>query len=209
MSEIVDASDQNRTPAFDTQSFAGLVTAAREGSLAAQGRLLEAFRHDLLAIAAANLDSDIRPKVSASDLVQETLLEAHQDFGDFRGATWHEARAWLKRILLHNLVNHFRHWSAQKRRAAREIALDESESQSPRPLVDREPTASDVASGREQRARLDEALQLLKDDYRQVLELRHREGLTFDEIGVRMNRTTDAVRMLWYRAFDELSRRLQ
>ena len=47
-------------------------------------------------------------------------------------------------------------------------------------------------------------LSALPDDYREVLRLRHQEGLDFAEIGARMGRSSGAVRMLWLRSVKQL-----
>ncbi|MBI3462735.1 MAG: sigma-70 family RNA polymerase sigma factor [Planctomycetes bacterium] len=203
-----DTLGPNHRNRHDSIEFRRLLVDARNGSLDAQGRLLEAFRRDLLHLAGTNLDSDICPKVAASDIVQDSLLEAHRDFGGFRGETRQEMRAWLKRILLNNLVNQARRWRSQKWQVGRELALEGDGAQAVKHLVDSGPSASAVARAREQQQLVEQAMASLKDDHRQVLELRHRDGLPFDEIGRRMDRTADSARMLWYRAFDQLSRNL-
>lgn len=189
--------------------FQALLIVARGGCLETQGRLLQQFRDYLLAVADANLDSDIRPKVAASDVVQESLLEAHRDFGRFRGRTPPELRAWLKRILLNNLLNHFRAWrETHKRRLSREVEFAGASRGSAGPVDPHGFTASEIVCRREEQQRLDEALSRLSEADRQVLRLRHAESLGFEEIGRRMSRSADAARMLWYRAFDRLSREL-
>ena len=61
---------------------------------------------------------------SASDLVQETFLEAQRDSGRFRGRSGPEVRGWLRQILLHN-VNVFanRYRATGKRDVGREVGL--------------------------------------------------------------------------------------
>src|SRR5262245_17814694 len=87
-----------------------LLREARAGSPRALGQLLEAFRPYLLTIAREEMDSVLLPKAGASDLVQETFLEAQRDLGVFRGQSEPELLAWLRQILLHNLANFGRHY---------------------------------------------------------------------------------------------------
>ena len=68
-------------------------TAARQRSEEAQGQVLELCRPYLLHIANQELASDLQPKIGASDLVQETFLDAHRDFGRFHGTAEAEWRA--------------------------------------------------------------------------------------------------------------------
>ena len=81
------------------------IPAARAGSKEAIGGALEACRGYLLGIAERELDADLRAKGGASDLVQDTFLEAQRDFAGFRGETQADLLAWLRRLLLNNLAN--------------------------------------------------------------------------------------------------------
>src|SRR3954451_18258751 len=98
---------------------------ARQGSGEALGQLLESFRAYLLLIAQRELDPDLRAKGGASDLVQETFLEAQRDFPNFRGDTEAELMGWLRQMLLNNLASFSRRFRATaKRRLACEISLE-------------------------------------------------------------------------------------
>src|SRR5262245_26207367 len=61
--------------------------AARAGSSEALGQVLEACRGYLLLIAGQELEPALRAKGGASDLVQQTFLEAQRDFAGFHGTT--------------------------------------------------------------------------------------------------------------------------
>ena len=60
------------------------------------------------------------------------------------------------------------------------------------------------ADRREQSALLAEALGRLDEDDREVLVLRHLEGLTFPEVARRLGRTEDSVKKRWPRALVRL-----
>lgn len=95
------------------------------------------------------------------------------------------------------------------RQLAREITFDRAGFGRSGPSGRTEPTPSEVASRGEQERRLTQILDGLPADYREVLILRHREQWSFPQIARRMGRTTDAVRMLWCRAFHRLSAELE
>src|SRR5258708_21186979 len=95
--------------------------AARSGSADALGKALEACRGYLLMIAQGELDPHLQPKGGASDLVQETLVDAVRDFARFRGTREEELRAWLRQLLLNNLVDFTRQYHET---ATREIARE-------------------------------------------------------------------------------------
>ncbi|HEV2950282.1 MAG TPA: sigma factor [Gemmataceae bacterium] len=60
---------------------------------------LDRFRHYLLLLAQLHLGNPARAKLDASDVVQETLLEAHRKRGQFRGRNEAELAAWLRQML--------------------------------------------------------------------------------------------------------------
>src|SRR5262245_16707251 len=141
------------------------ISAARQGSAEAIGRLLEACRQYLLLVANHQLDPQLRGKVGASDVVQETFLEAQRDFGCFQGQTEEELRGWLRRILLHNLANVTRRYrDTDKRQVGLEVPLREVP---PEELHAGESPSSPLRAG-EEAERLDRILRQLPEHYRQV-----------------------------------------
>src|SRR5258707_528940 len=96
-----------------------LLHRARCGNGAALGQLLELYRNYLKLLARLQIDRQIQGKVGASDVVQETFLEAHRDFAQFRGTTESELVAWLRQILVTNLANLVRHYRGTQRRDVR------------------------------------------------------------------------------------------
>ncbi len=185
---------------------AGLwLTAARAGSPEALGRALEACRRYLLLVAERELDPELRAKGGASDLVQETFLDAHRDFARFQGASEQELLAWLRRILLNNL-DHFtrRFRDTGKRAVGREVGLGDGGSEAGPEPADSALSPSGEALEHEQAAALRETLLRLPDEYRRVILLRFEDGRTFEEIGPLMNRSPDAARKLWARAVERL-----
>src|SRR5436305_5046457 len=111
---------------FDVDAW---LAAARGGSEEALGQALQACRFYLLLIAERELDPGVRAKGGASDLVQQTFLEAQQDFGRFGGTSGQELRVWLRRLLLNNLANFERHYrQTAKRQSDREQPLHAGDS---------------------------------------------------------------------------------
>src|SRR5215831_18239186 len=109
-------------PAADAAQW---LAAARAGSREALGQVLETFRAYLLLVADRELDPELRAKGGASDLVQDTFLEAQRDFGHFHGSSVEELRAWLRCLLLNNVANFTRHYRQRaKRDIGREISLE-------------------------------------------------------------------------------------
>lgn len=190
-----------------------LLRVARSGDVSALGRLLELYRPYLALLARLQIGRKLQGKVDAADLVQETFLEAHRDFAQFQGMTEKELAGWLRQILALNLANQVRRYFGTQRRDVRlerqlTVELDESSKVLDHALVAPQSSPSQQAARREQAVLLADALGLLPDEYREVLILRHLEGLTFPEVARRMGRSLDSVDKLWARALARLRRSL-
>jgi len=190
-----------------------LLQQARAGDESARGRLLELYRRDLGVMAQSLMDPSLRSRVASSDLVQETLLEAHRDFERFAGKNKRGLAAWLHKILVRNLADQANFHHAVRRDVRRDRSLDDQPKSSAPALVDALTasisTPSDQAVRQEEADALAEALERLPADYRTVFILRNLEGVAFEEIASRMGRSPNAVRMIWERALVKLSQTLE
>lgn len=186
-----------------------LLRLAKAGNGAGLGQLLELYRGYLGLLARLQVNRRLQARVDASDLVQETFLKAHRHFGQFRGTTEEELVVWLRQILattLANLVRH--HYGTQRRdlRLERELAaeLDQSSQALDQRLEAQGSSPSQRIARREQAVVLADMLGRLPEDYREVVILRHLEGLSFTQVARRMGRTVDSVKKLWARALAQL-----
>jgi RNA polymerase sigma-70 factor (ECF subfamily) len=189
-----------------------VLAAARAGSREAMGQSLESCRRYLLSVAGGQLDADLMSKGGASDLVQETFLEAQRDFARFRGSSLEELRAWLRQILLYNVGAFTRRYrAAEMRTVAREVSLqaDGSSSCQDMGLAESALSPSAVAIGQEETLALRRAVEGLPDLDRQVVLLRLEDEQTFDEIGRLTGRSPDAARHVWARAMVRLRREME
>jgi RNA polymerase sigma-70 factor, ECF subfamily len=174
--------------------------------------MLAGCRQYLLMIANEVIGPELRAKLGASDLVQDTFLEAQRHLAIYRGTSNAEMRAWLRRILECRLANIRRSYLATEMRAAhREVALEPSAAESEGlagSLKSRAPSPSNHAVRNEWSAALEEALTRLPERYRQAVAWRHIEQLSWDGIGRRMHCSADAARKVWSRAIQQLRREL-
>jgi RNA polymerase sigma-70 factor (ECF subfamily) len=168
----------------------------------------------LAVLARMEIDSRYQAKFSASDAVQQTLMEAWQGREKVRGTSEGERLAWLRKILANQLARLARHYGAVKKRdAAREISLDQSLAASSMRLENL--IAADISSPsgqamrRERQLLLADVLARLPADYREVIILRNLEGLSHEDVARRMKRNPGAVRMLWLRALAQLREEMQ
>jgi RNA polymerase sigma-70 factor (ECF subfamily) len=170
---------------------------------------LQQYRPWLGLLARMELNQRLGGKFDASDIVQQTMLEAVQALPQFRGGTEAELLAWLRQILAHVLAHEIRRYRGTERRdVRREISLEDSLAQSATRLrnmmVASGTSPSGQAARNEQEVVLAEVLARLPDDYRQVIVLRNLQGLPHEEVAKRMERSPGAVRMLWVRALAQL-----
>lgn len=188
---------------------ADLLHEAIAGQPLALGPLLEGYRHYLTILARVQLDKALQVKVGASDIVQETFLEAHRDFGQFRGRSVPELLGWLRQILARNLANQVRRYRHTRARDIRlEQGFAEALGHSSEHMAATIPASvlspSQVAVRDESAVLLANALSRLPPDYRDVLIFRNLEELTFPEVADRMNRSVDSVKKLWVRGLAQL-----
>jgi RNA polymerase sigma-70 factor (ECF subfamily) len=185
-----------------------LLRHAQHGDQRALGQLLALYRDYLKLLARLQIDRRLRRKLDASDAVQEALLTAHHSFGQFRGRSEGELLAWLRQILATSLAGLARRYIATQRRRVdleRELkhGLDDASRAIDARLVHHS-SPSNGAIRRENAVLLANVLAKLPPNYREVLVLRHLEGLTFAEVAERMGRSVDSVKKLWSRGLLKL-----
>jgi RNA polymerase sigma-70 factor, ECF subfamily len=181
-------------------------SAARDGSRTALGELLEECRKYLLHVANRELGEGIQAKIAASDLVQETFVEAQRIFERFEGNSSQELRAWLVRILEYKRAQASRQFGGtEKRNVRREVSL-EALSRDEWPT---EPAQSDSAAISDTErstklAALKAAIERLPPDYRTAIHMRSFEKRPFAELAAELGRSSEAARRLWFRAIVKL-----
>src|SRR5262249_36766054 len=167
---------------------------------------LEHYRDYLHLLSRVGLDARLRALADSSDVVQQTLLRAHERIDQFRGASEVEFLAWLRAILARQLADLARragqpHW--EKRRSL-EAALEQSSARLASWLADQQPSPGEQAQQQEQLLRLIQALARLPQDQRTAVELHHLEGYSVVEVGRRMGRTAGSVAGLLHRGLKAL-----
>lgn len=175
---------------------------------AGAGTDFERFRPYLLMLARLQFDEALQAKLDASDIVQQTLLEAHQSLANFRGTSDPEKKTWLRRILGHNLADELRKFRRSKRNvhleASLQAALDESSARLERWLAIEDGSPSDCAIANEQLVALAAALMKLPEDQRRAVELHHLQGVPSAVVAERLGRTEIAVAGLLRRGLQRL-----
>ena len=167
---------------------------------------LDRYRSYLHLLAQAQLHPGVRRQLDPSDIVQQTLLEAHRDQGQFQGQSPEQLAGWLRRILAHNVHNALRDLRAAKRDIAREqpLALERSGLDVAAWLAADQPTPSEILSGSERLLRLSDGITSLSDAQAQAIVLRYWQACSLAQIAERMERSPAAVAGLLHRGLKQL-----
>lgn len=164
--------------------------------------LIELYRPYLLAIAKGEWRGEMQAKEGISDLVQETIIKGVEAFSDFRGSTEAEFAVWLRQILTRHMHNAARQFLTKGRDISREETADNLH------VAAADSVPLDRMITTEAREKLRMAISQLSPDYMEVLQLRHFEGMAWEEAANRLDRSPDAVRKLWARAIVQLQANL-
>jgi RNA polymerase sigma-70 factor, ECF subfamily len=184
-----------------------MVAAAKNGSNSALGRALSACRPQLLRAARLGLAPALRPLVGASDIVQDTFVNATKAFRVFRGERGNQFLNWLRRILANRIAQVGRH------EGQRQIDRDESAPNRVYRTISTlipsdEKSPSSIACEQENAELIRSGLMRLSAHDQLVLRLRFDDGLNFAEIGQRLELSGDAARMSFSRALERLRKEL-
>jgi len=170
---------------------------------------LEKYRSFLL-LQARQLQQDKRLLVRFdwSDLVQQTLLKAHDDLGNFKGKSEGELIQWLRQILKHTAIDRARHDRAGRRDVRLErtlgMAVADSSACLDKFLADRNPSPSEQIRKQEFQMRLAEAIEQLPPRQRDVFIGRKLLGKSIGDLANDLNLTKKAVAGLLFRAIQKL-----
>ena len=157
-------------------------------------------------LAGMNWNPRLAGKLEPSDVVQETLLQAHKQRPQYRGRSENEWRAWLRAILAHKLSDAQRKFSRRGEELQQSLhaALDQSSARIEPWLAANGGSPSNEAARAEHLVRLTEALARLPEDQRRAVELHHLDGNAVPEVARLMGRTTASVAGLLRRGLAEL-----
>jgi RNA polymerase sigma-70 factor (ECF subfamily) len=178
----------------------------------AHSQSLERFRAYLTLLARLHLDRRLQGKVGASDLVQQTLLEACRSADKLQGRTEGEQAVWLRTVLAHQLAHAVRDLGRAKRDVNRERSLEQqlgaSSARLGEWLAAEQSSPSLQADRNEQAVRLAAALETLPEAQREAVVLHYWERQTLPQIAEQLGRTPAAVAGLLQRGLKALRRQL-
>jgi len=169
---------------------------------------LERFCEYLHLLARLQMNPRLTGKVAPSDIVQQTLLKAHEKREQFRGGTAADLAGWLRAILASTLAESMRHFGRQRRDAGLErslqAALDDSSANLERWLAADQSSPSQQVMREEHLSRLARALAELPEEQRTVVELRHLRGMPVAAIADQVDKSAASVAGLLRRGLQRL-----
>lgn len=168
---------------------------------------LEAYRPYLMVLARLHWNKRLQRTMDPADLVQQTLLEAHQTPDQFRSKSDGQMRGWLRVCLVHNLLDALKKVTVPGGELPREAQLlDAVEESSSRLelLVAEQSSPSERAAKDEQLVRLAAALEQLPEAQREAVALHKLQGLSLADVAHRMDCTEPAVAGLYRRGIEKL-----
>lgn len=175
------------------------------------GDALERFRTYLYLLARAHL-SHRQARIDASDMVQQTLLNAHARRDQFRGRTEAELAGWLRQILKNQMADCLRELGRAKRDVARERPLedaDQSFSRADAWLAASQSSPSQHAANAEELLRMADALSRLPEPQREAIVMHHLQGRPLAEVAESLGRSTAAVAGLLHRGLKSMRELLE
>lgn len=165
---------------------------------------LDRYRSYLHLLARMQLDRRLQGKLDPSDVVQQTLLQAHRARGQFRGHDAGQLAAWLRRILARNLTHAARDFTRAKRDVTRERSIEASLGDSAARLNQwledqQQSSPSQKAERHEQLLQMAEALDALPPFQREAIVLHYWQDWSLAEIARHLDRSSSAVAGLLHR----------
>jgi RNA polymerase sigma-70 factor (ECF subfamily) len=201
----------------DAANTQELIVSARAGDSDAVNALLERHRAAVRRLVAMRLDRAVQGRVDASDVVQDALVEANRRLPEYLRDPAMPFHLWLRKIASDRMIDaHRRHHKAARRSVDRERSTSESV-YADRSALDlagqlrdhRELTPAAAVLRQELARRLRDAIDRLDPMDREVVEARHVEGLTNQEVAQALGLSEPAAGMRYLRAMRRLRSMLE
>ncbi|MFC1766446.1 sigma-70 family RNA polymerase sigma factor [Planctomycetota bacterium] len=187
-----------------------LVALAQVGDNLALDQLCRVYGERVQRIVRFRMGRELRSKLESMDLVQDAFVAAVKDLDHFEYRNEGDFLRWMSKIAENRIRDNLKRMHADKRDIRREVPVDDrmppagvEPPRTPEPI--RMTTPSVIMSISEELDKLENAMNLLKPEHRDVIVLTQIEGLSHKDIGDRLGKSPDAVRMLVARAMAALT----
>ncbi len=164
---------------------------------------IEEEREFLLSLARQRLSSVLQRKISCSDLVQQTMLNACAKWDTFQGTSIESLRSWLAMILHHQYLEAVDAFCVAEKRSLHREQFQQCDT-----LAGKEETASAIFVSREQIEQLLKHIDALPEDQKMIVRLRHMEHQSFEEIASHLSMSRHSIHRRWKQAINHLGQML-
>jgi RNA polymerase sigma-70 factor (ECF subfamily) len=193
--------------ASDSVETERLLERARGGDARAFGELFDRHREYLCRVVERRLDPRVRKRVDASDVVQETQLEAFDRLADFLQRRPMPFGLWLLKTAHERLLKMQRFHMTAGRSVRREVPLPERSSlELAQRLIAGGSTPSQQLGRRELAQRVREVLAELTEIDREIVLLRNFESLSNNDVAAMLDIEPEAAKKRYTRALMRLHR---
>ncbi|MHC4323558.1 MAG: RNA polymerase sigma factor [Planctomycetota bacterium] len=186
-----------------------LVALAKGGDESAVDQLCRVYTERVRWMVRLRMGKELRRKLDSMDVVQDVLIHALGGITDFTYKNEGDFVRWLSRIAENALHDNWDRFHAEKRDIRKEIPLGNDGRRSgsrlsriPGPVATTTPSV--ILSRKEDLARLEKAIDALKPEYKEVIVLTKIEGLGYQQIADRLDKSSEAIRKLVSRAMTAL-----
>jgi RNA polymerase sigma-70 factor (ECF subfamily) len=189
-----------------------LLDRVAQGEPSAAELLMSRHHQRLRRMVHLRIDPRLASRLDPSDVVQETLIEAHRRLNDYARRREIPFYPWLRSIAWDKLLQlNRRHILAERRsvqREARPLLSEDSELLLSNRLASASTSPSEQLIRREIRQRVRRAIGRLSADDHEIIVLKHLEELSFDEVAAVLGVSRSAVYSRHRRALERLHRLL-
>jgi RNA polymerase sigma-70 factor (ECF subfamily) len=187
-----------------------LVILAKGGDESALERLYRVYGERVRWMVRFRMGKVLRSRLESMDLVQDVFINAFGAIEDFTYKNEGDFVRWLSKITQNALADNWDKIHAAKRDIRKEHRFNSHNSATDGELREVHAnldatTPSMIMSKREDLTKLEQAIDELKPQYREIVVLSKIEGLSYKEIGRKLGKSSDAVRMLMPSAMAELT----
>ena len=169
---------------------------AREGNGEVADRLWERYYERIVPAVRVRLGKKLRSKVETMDVVQGVFLEAVRTAEEREFKSEGHFRAWLNRLVENRIRKDARDWGRQKRDASRERSFFNTSGEERTDIEQDRRRPISIVEEFDDLERMEDALEKLPEDRREIIVMRFFDQLTYAEIGEKIGKSEDATRKM-------------
>ncbi len=178
-----------------------LVTKAKEGDSKAYDKLILLYKDAVYSI----IYRMVHNKQEAEDLTQETFIKAYKSIGSFNEA--YAFSTWLFKIATNGCIDHFR------KRKLKTYSMEETvrykDDELRQEYADPEPGIDHQLEHKERAQMIRQAIEQLPEKYRIVIEMRHQQEQSYEEIAQALSLPLGTIKARIFRAREMLNKNLK